>query len=451
MGWTLGRVYRDASRAKQIINVFFKFGFEHVLEHSKMMSHVSLFSNFNKVDKKIPESLRFVMALEELGPTFIKLGQLLSTRPDIIPKDYFNALKALQDKVEPLSYSKIKPTIEREIGLTHFKHIEEKPIASASVSQVHRATLIDGTQVVIKVLKPDVEKTIESDLDLLDYFAHKLELHFQKAKVIRPVRIIEEFRRYTKNELDLTYEAQNAKRFLSQIGNLVVIPKVYDELCTKHVMVMDYIEGDKIKFSNNVKPCVKQLLDCFFTQIFEYGFFHADPHQGNILVTKNKKVALLDFGIVGHLTPKQKTELVNILIGVVDDESEKIVSSLLKIGFVSDDHINIDEFSLAIEDIIFKYKTNLKNVKIGNAFKEILEISNNFHVHPPKEFLLLAKCIITLEGVCLELDPDINLVSFAKPYAKKYFKSNIVPKDIKREFVKDLMSMKEAITVLPSK
>jgi ubiquinone biosynthesis protein len=444
------RIYRDAGRARQIINVFFRFGFEHILEHTKLLSHVSFISKIKKKSKDIAEPRRFVMALQELGPTFIKLGQLLSTRPDILPKEYFEGLKDLQDNVEPLSYEKIKPIIQKEIGLNNFSHIDENALASASLSQVHKAVLKTGENVVIKVLKPDIEKTIEADIDILGYIAHQIETHNEKLKVIKPKRIVEEFKEYTKKELDLSCEADSAKRFGVEIGNLVKIPRIYDSLSTKRVLVMEYIKGEKLSGKAFVKP----YLDCFFKQIFEFGFFHADPHQGNILITKVKRkdvLAFLDFGIVGRLTNKQKTEIVNILISAMEDDSQKIVSSLLKIGMVSKENINTDNFSLDIENVLFKYKTNLGQIKIGSAFKEILEIANKYHVQPPKEFLLLSKCMLTIEGVCLELDPDLNLVLFAKPYAKKYFEKRMMPKDIKKEIAKDIFSAREALTTLPSK
>lgn len=443
----IGQLYRDANRARQIINVFFKFGFEHFLEHSKLITHVSFFSKFQKQNKNIPEAKRFVLALEKLGPTFIKLGQLLSTRPDILPKEYFDALKDLQDKVEPIPFSLIKPIIEKEIGLSHFSHIDEKALASASLSQVHRAVLKNGSIVALKILKPGIEKIIDEDLDILGYLAHQIDLHNQKLKVIKPIRIIEEFKRYTQNELNLLHEAENAKRFEEQIGKIVKIPKIYDDISTRRILVMEYIDGEKL----SEKKYLKQYLDCFFKQIFEFGFFHADPHHGNVLVTKDKKLAFLDFGIVGHLTEKQKSELVNMLISATEDEPQKIVSSLLKIGVVSKENIDLDEFALDIDDVLFKYKTNIKHIKIAKAFKEILEIANKYHVEPPKEFLLLSKCLLTLEGVALELDPDLNIVSFAKPYAKKYFEKKIMPKDIKKEIAKDLFSAREALVSLPTK
>jgi ubiquinone biosynthesis protein len=279
------------------------------------------------------------------------------------------------------------------------------------------------------------------------YLAHQVEMHNQKLRVVKPLRIVEEFKRYTENELNLLSEAQNANRFFAEIGHLVVIPHIYEEYSTKNVLVMDFIEGNKLDSKKYVKP----FLDIFFRQIFEFGFFHADPHQGNVLVTPQGKLALIDFGIVGHLTQKQKTELVDMLISATQNDAERIVSSLLKIGLVTKDNINTDEFALDIENVLFKYKTDIKHIRIGLAFKEILEIANRYQVSPPKEFLLLSKCLLTVEGVCLELDPDINIVSFAKPYANKYFKKKIVPRDIKKEIARDLLGARDAISVLPSK
>ena len=446
MGWTVGQLYRDVSRLKEIVNVFFRFGFYDVIAHTRFKTQVRWFSRFRKADTSVSESRRFVMALQELGPTFIKFGQLLSTRPDILPKEYFDALQELKDHVEPLPFSTLKLIIDAEIGLSVFRHLDEKPLASASMAQVHRAVLKNGKEVVIKVLKPGIDKTISADLDLLSYVAHEIDLHVPTLRQVKPKKIVELFREYTGHELDLRYEAQQARKFSALIGTKVKIPLIYDQYTTRRVLVMEYVSNKPL-----TKAMLPALVDTFFDQIFTYGFFHADPHQGNVVV-HNKQIALLDFGIVGRLGVKQKEQIGVMLMGFAENDASKIVSALLRIGLVQEEKINTDALVSSVEDLLLRYRTvSIGDVRVGEVFRELLEISRRFDVEPPHEFLLLSKCLITLEGVVHTIDTSFHVFTYAKPYAKKLVKRTLLPRSLKQEIVKDALAIREAVSVLPAK
>lgn len=446
MGWIVGRLYRDVSRLSEIVNVFFRYGFYDVIARTRFRSQVGWLSRLRKKDTSVPESRRFVQSLQSLGPTFIKLGQLLSTRPDLVPKDYFDALQELRDHVDALPFSQLRPIIEAEIGMSVFRYVEEKPLASASMAQVHRGKLKDGKDVVVKVLKPGIDETIAADLDLLSYAAHELDAHVPSLQQAKPKKIVELFREYTSHELDLRYEAQQARKFSTLIGKKVKIPLIYEEHTTRRVLVMEYVAHRPL-----TKAMLPALLDTFFDQIFTFGFFHADPHQGNVML-HGKRIALLDFGIVGKLTARQKEQLGVMLMGFAENDASKIVSALLKIGIVQEELVDADALPSCVEDLLLKYRTlPLGTIRAGEVFRELLEISSRFSVTPPHQFLLLSKCIVTIEGVVDSIDPSFQVFRYAKRYAKRLVRRTLLPRSLKAELLKDALMLREAVSVLPTK
>jgi len=335
---------RDIKRFNQIVRVLFEEGFDLLLANIGL-SHRIPFTNMLKSRLKgkqeVKHEVRLRRTLERLGPTFIKFGQVLSIRPDLVPKDYCRELEKLQDKVPEFAFEEVISIVEGGLGKKiHeiFSHFEKKPIASASISQVHAATLKTGEKVAVKVQRPDVKKLMETDIEIMLYFASLIERHIEKAKRFKPSKIVNEFKEWTEKELDFRLEARNAKRFKENFkgSKTVYIPKVYDELTTEKVLVLEFIEGIDLhdlsqikKRKINFNEIIKNGFDAIFTQVFVHGIFHADPHPGNIIILKNNSIAFIDFGIVGYFDEKLKNKSVDLLYGIVekDEDSVKIMSS----------------------------------------------------------------------------------------------------------------------------
>jgi ubiquinone biosynthesis protein len=306
---------RDINRLRELITVLFEEGFDFLIAKLRLKHNVPVTKQVKaRIEKKknFPIEKRLRLTLERLGPTFIKFGQVLSVRPDLIPKSYIKELENLQDKVPPFPCAIAKQQIKKELGKDIndiFSTFEKKPIASASISQVHKATLKNNKKVAVKIQRPDVRKIMETDIEIMFYVAKLLEKHIPKIKKYHPIQVIEEFSKWTKKELDFKREAINAKRFARNFSTskTVKIPEIYDEFTTDKLMVMEFIDGielhniKQIKSKKiNLKPLIENGFDAILTQVFIHGFFHADPHPGNLIITNDKKIAFVDFGIVGH-------------------------------------------------------------------------------------------------------------------------------------------------------
>jgi len=338
---------RDIKRFNQILIVLFEEGFDFLLSKIKLSKYIPITKRLKSKLKKSEESkpeIRLRKTLERLGPTFIKFGQLLSVRPDLIPKEYVKELEKLQDSVPPFSFNEVKSTIEKEFGkkIEHlFLHFEKKPIASASISQVHKAILKPGKKSAVKVQRPDVKKIMETDIEIMFYFAKLLENHVENMRRFKPLKIVSEFKDWTERELDFRLEARNAKRFYQNFkgSKTVHIPKVYDGLTSERILTLEFIEGIEL---HNIKEIKRRKLDfneimkngfnAIMTQVFVHGIFHADPHPGNIIIMRDNSIAFVDFGIVGYFDERLKNKCMDLLYGIVEQDEEIIMDTLVSMG-----------------------------------------------------------------------------------------------------------------------
>ena len=444
---------RDIKRFNRILGVLFEEGFDFLLTKIKLRHHIPvtkvLRSKLGKRNEKKPEVM-LRRTLERLGPTFIKFGQVLSVRPDLIPKEYSRELEKLQDKVPEFSFEDVKSIIKQEFGreIGHlFLHFEKKPIASASISQVHKAILKTGQKVAVKVQRPDVKKIMETDIEIMFYFAGLLERHIDKLKMFRPVRIVSEFKEWTEKELDFRLEARNAKRFYNNFNGsrTIHIPKVYDELTSERVLTLEFIEGVELHNIKEIKSkkldfsqIVKNGFDAIMTQVFVHGIFHADPHPGNIIVMANNRIAFIDFGIVGFFDEKLKSKSVDLLYGIVSQDEELIMETLLGMGMESND-IDHEELKSDISFIIQPLQnSSIKDIKVSKVLEEILDIALRHRLKVPASFVLFGKTIITLEGLAIEYDPNFKLVETAKPFIEKIIAKRSNPIYIWKNFVHNM-------------
>ena len=424
---------RDLSRFRQILKVLFDEGFDFVLEKINLKKHVPIAERIKsklKKPEKTRNEIRLRRVLEKLGPTFIKFGQVLSVRPDLIPKEYCKELEKLQDDVPPMPWIEVRRIVEKEFGMPIdriFRKFETNPIASASISQVHKAVLKNNDIVAVKVQRPNAKKTMETDIDIMIYIASLLEKGMENIRKYKPVKVVEEFRTWTEKELDFRLEARNAKKFYENFRNSrhVKIPKVYSEFTTDKVLTLEYIDGielndfERIRKNNvNFKRMIGIGLEALLEQVFVHGIFHADPHPGNILIVDNDMVAFVDFGIVGFFDERLKQKCIDLVAGIVNQDEELILETLTSLGM--SDTGNYDELRSDISSIISPLKgASLKDIKLSKVLEEILDLALQHNLKVPASLVLFGKTIITLEGVAIKYDPDFKIVESVEPFIRK--------------------------------
>ncbi len=373
-----------------------------------------------------PEQLK--CTLEELGPTFVKIGQILSTRPDILPSEYIVELQKLQDDVKPEKHDVIVDVIESELGKPIdeiFPNFDRTPIASASLAQVHLAQLKTGEKVVVKVQRPNVKEKMTTDISILKKLAPVINLT-PTGSAMDAREVVEELANATEKELDFDNERENIKKFSENNIDVkfILCPSVYEEYCTNKIIVMDYIEGIKIDDIDKLKKEGYDLQDLatkltynYFKQVFEDGFFHADPHPGNILI-HDKKIGYIDFGLMGQLDSSLKKKFNEFLEGVVDRDISTMSKSILKIG-IKKGPMDMKKLSNDIEVMYEQYiEESLYDFDLPQIMEEVLKVCKGNNIHMPKDITLLIKGLMTIQGVIAKLDKELNIMDVAIPYMK---------------------------------
>lgn len=456
--------YQHAQRFRQIVNIVIKYGFGYIMEKIGIISILQkgkISKNQFYKEKTLTTPQKIVLMLEELGPTFIKLGQILSTRPDIVPGEYIIELKKLQDNVPGFDYEKAKEQIESEFKCSMediFLKFEKQPIAAASIGQVHRAVFKTGQDVVVKVQRPDIDRLINTDLEILIHLARLLEKHIPESRIYDPVGIVEEFADAIRKELDFTREGWNIERFCRNFegDETICVPKVYWDATTQKVLTIEYIEGVKVnqfdKISElglNRKEIAENGARLMMKQIFIHGFFHGDPHPGNIFICPDGKISFIDFGMMGRINEFTKHKMADLIIGVINRDSGKIIKTFLDIGLVSKD-IELGKFQLDIEDMVEHYYGKaLKQIKISKLINELLAIAVKYKIKLPSNFTLLCKSVLTIEGIGRDLDPDFDIIKVAKPFIKKLLQERYRPQYLINTILKNLTELNQALLVIP--
>ncbi len=451
----ISRTYRHVNRYREIIAILVKYGFGDVLAKLELQKHLDFGKGFilGKAAAEIAALSRWErvrMALEELGPTFVKFGQIMSTRPDMIPQELITELEKLQEDVPPFSTEEAKRIIEEELGSSVdsiFKDFTDSPIASASIAQVHKAVLPDGEEVAVKVQRPGIDRIIEVDLEIMLHVATLVERHLKELDIVDPVGIVEEFARVTRKEQNFRIEAAHIERFASnfQSDMTIHVPQVYREFSSSKVLTMEFIAGIKVSEIIKVQAQVQNLginpkvvaargADLVLMQIFEHGFFHADPHPGNIRVLKDSVICFLDYGMMGSLSARHREDMADILIGIVNKDESKITKTILKLSeyrqIVESEKLESDIAEL-IE--LYAYGT-LKELEIGSLLHRIMSVVAEHQLKVPRDFYLLAKALVTIEGVGRELDPEFNAAKHAEPFAKKLIMDRMSPRRLIGDF-----------------
>jgi ubiquinone biosynthesis protein len=460
----LEHAFQDLNRLRQIAATVARHGFGAYLARSRLRDVLGRDAPAVEGEPlPAPDrstAARFRQLLAELGTTFTKLGQLLSTRPDLLPAHWVEELESLQDDCPPLPAAAIRKEIERGLGRPVdelFASLEEKPLASASIAQVHLATTHGGERVVVKVQRPSIRERVESDLALLYYLATLLEAAIEETGVYTPSGIVEEFDRTVHEELDFSNEARNAAEMAKAARgrDFLVIPRVHEELSCATVLTLDYVEGTKVsevtaEAGFDLERVARNIIEAAFRQLFEDGLFHGDPHPGNILVLPGNRIALLDFGLVGRLSRAQQEALVTLIVAVALRDPETVARIINRIG-VPDQHTPIAEFREDIRRILDRYiGLKLDEIRTATLLRDLLDLAVRHRIRIPKEYAVLAKASITIEGIIRRLYPRLDILEVGLPYAKELLLARFNPSDASSTLMKSLLKLQGLAEDVPS-
>ena len=383
------------------------------------------------------------LALEELGPTFVKLGQMLSTREDLLPSTWTDELNRLYSHVAPVPFDDLLPQIEQALGRSPdgvFANLEREPYAAASIAQIHRATLASGTPVILKIRRPGIAAKVDADLRILEHLAHLAEQEVPEVRRYRPVDVVGQLRRSLERELDLAVEARNTERFARNFaGDLdVLVPRVYWEWTSSSMNVQEHIEGirgDDLAAIDNAgldrKAIAARGVDAMLKMILVDGFFQADPHPGNVMCLPGNRIALIDFGMVGRLSPARRSQMVDLLAGFVRHDEETMLEVLL--DWRGNEAVNEARLAADLGELAFDYSdAQLKDLKIGTLLHRVSTILREHSIVLPADLALLFKALITLEGFGRQYDPEFRLVDRVEPFLSRAMSERYQPVDALR-------------------
>lgn len=452
---------RKLKRSARLISVLSKYGFKDLLARMNSGSKpMEISRNPDEVISKGTVYERIRLVLEELGPTFVKLGQTFSNREDLLPPELVQELQKLQDKVDTVEMD-VEEIMEAEFSITvsdHFLKIEKQPLATASIAQVYKAVLADGTDVILKIKKPDVQSIIEDDLLLIKDLEKLVSSYSEIGEKLNLKQAIYTFEKSLLEEVSLINEKENILQFRRNFKNHkeTYVPRVYEEFSNNTVLCMEFIDGIKVTdkaglLAHNIDPVtISEVgLRLFISQILDYGFFHADPHAGNILVQKDGKVVFIDFGAVGKIPPNDKEVLENMIVSFVAKNPHKIVRYLKKMAVsyqIPDDR----RFENDVEEILdFVHSTSLKEIDPQSVINKMKDVLKDNRLYMPDYFYLLFKGIGLIEGVGRTINPDLDVVKSLHPYTKKILAKKISPKNIVKTGMDRMMSFTDTMDEIP--
>ncbi|QBA21407.1 AarF/ABC1/UbiB kinase family protein [Chryseobacterium indologenes] len=451
---------RKLKRSARLISVLSKYGFKDLLARMNGNKQEEASGHSDEIISKGTVYERIRLALEELGPTFVKLGQTFSNREDLLPPEMIQELQKLQDKVETVDMN-VEEALESEFNISvkdYFREIQKKPLATASIAQVYKAVLLDGSPVILKLRKPDVQSVIEDDLLLIKDIEKLISAYSEIGEKLNLKQAISTFEKSLLEEVSLINEKNNIQQFRVNFKNNkeTYVPKVYEEFSNNNILCMEFIDGIKVTdksvlLANGIDPVKvsEEGLRLFVSQILDYGFFHADPHAGNILVKKDGRIVFIDFGAVGKIQPNDKEILENLIVSFVAKNSHKIVRSLKKMA-ISYEIPDERRFENDVEEILnFVHSSSLQDINVQVIINKMKDILKDNRLYMPDYFYLLFKGISLIEGVGRSINPDLDIVKSLHPYTKKIFTKKISPKNLLKTGVDRMMNFTDNVDEIP--
>ncbi|MDZ7604085.1 MAG: AarF/ABC1/UbiB kinase family protein [Cyclobacteriaceae bacterium] len=445
------KTIKNIGRIRKLIEVLIKYGFEDIVINTGLSKILNYRSKGKDADE--PEEQRFTqtrwerirLIMEELGPTYIKLGQMLSNRPDLVPEALITELEKLQDRVPPFPSAKAKEIIERETGkpiAETFVYFDETPIGSASIGQVHRARLLNGEDVVVKVQRPMARGQIEADLSLIVEFVRITENYFIKAGILNPNEIVDTFSKSLHNELDYQMEARSLDLFRTLYKDYeeLYVPRPYRELTTRKIITIEFVSGCKVNDIQTIKSwgidpkeIAKKGLNIYLKQIFEVGVFHADPHPGNILIKPNGRIALIDFGMTGKLMQSQKYAFAGVFISLANKDAKSMATNLRRLA-IDHEIEDMRAFEYDLNDMIQDYVIFAhEDVGIKDFTVRLQKLAYKYKLQIPGVIFLILRSLAILENTAHTLDPGFDVLENIKPYGKKLLSEQFSVKNISDE------------------
>jgi ubiquinone biosynthesis protein len=455
---------KDMGRLRHIVGVAARHGFGEALERLNLQDNaiVAILARRDpdpSPARTMPERLR--RALQELGPTFVKLGQVLSTRPDLVPAEYVDQLKHLQEDVAPAPFAEMRATVEGALGRRLeevFASFDETPVAAASVAQVYRARLFDGEDVAVKVLRPGVRDVVDADIGVMHFLARRLEATFAEARALNLGAMVRALERALKRELDLRSEARNLERFGRMFAGRgdVRVPRVIPEWTSRDVLVMEFVPGERITdAAERLSPARREALvaacfDVLYTMVLRQGLFHGDLHPGNVKLAADGAIVLYDFGLVGRLTPAMRERVVDLLVAVGQRDAQAVAEAFHEMAERARP-VAMNELVAEIADLLdhaFSERT-LSELDLGALLVQVSEIGVRFGLRVPAEYTMMIKAVLTLEGVGKALAPEVDPVAAARPYVMEVLRSRYDPDRLAAEAGRAVLGVSRLARELP--
>jgi ubiquinone biosynthesis protein len=456
---------RRLNRYREIVSLLVKHGFGYIVQEIGLTDTLTmkdrLITDFKQGNsQEMGHRLRHL--LEELGPTFIKLGQLLSIRSDLFPVEVISELELLQDNVNQVSIKEIKEKIQLEFGRTVedvFNSFQETPVGSASIGQVHEAVLPSGQKVMVKVQRPKIKETVYADLGILKDISKMMENYYDWAEHYHITDLMDELAESIKNELDYMEEGRNTETIQLQFetNNGIKVPEIYWDYTTAEILTMERIDGIKITeiqqldLSQQEKRQIADLLiDSFITQILREGFFHGDPHPGNILyIPDTKQLGFIDLGQIGRLSSRKRYDVTTLMIGLMNEDTDLIVKAMYRLTYVPSS-VDDKQFYDDIDRIRKKFShTPLGELNFGLTINELFSSAHNHQIYIPTDFMMLGKTLITLEGIIKDIDPSLNLLELAKPYGQQLLVERYNPVKLGKRLLNEAEDMTDSFIKIP--
>ncbi len=448
----------EMERFEHILKVLAEEGFGSLLDKMDLMHHVPLARKMSTNNRKSgPERLK--ETFEQLGPAFIKFGQIMSERPDIIPENYTKELEKLEDSAPKVDFNDIERTVEEEIGLEEFDRFEEEPIASASIAQVHEA-ILDGEKVAVKVRRPDIERRMEEDLRIIRFLAAKADKHLDiGGNMLR--KEAEEFADWTRKELDFEKEARNIERFQENLKDEenICVPDVYKDISTRKVLVMEYIDAVKCddtaamrELDVDQEEIAKTGLRSFLKQLLRDGFIHVDPHPSNFMVKSSGELVYLDFGMMADISPSMQKDIGMLMLHTYEEDVDGVMNTITRMSTTEDD-ADLESLRKDVERMVVDLRgAKLKEASISTTLMQLAKSAADYGVYLPTRFVLIGKGLVTMEGIGLKIYPDFEFdEEYQQIVEEELIESSGDPKELSKSFGLNLVENKDLMTELPGK